>query len=136
MMNADRNILLLIIILLLIPISFAAHIASSDASIGGKYFCKGYDVVEKSKYSNFITVDKTGDTYSFKWIDSKGYPTAYGTGVMNANVKNVMAVVYENLNNHDNKGIIFYKINPDGSFTGRWAVKKDNLIGTDNCSKR
>lgn len=126
----------LLITLLLIGTTFAAEkINSTFPDITGNYKCRGYDPDDKGNYTNVISVKKMGANYSFQWLDNNGYPTAYGTGVVNTNLPNTIAVAYENLTYKTNTGIILYTFK-DGSLKGTWTFKGYHQLGSDNCQKK
>lgn len=139
-MNVVKSLLLLIILIQLPNTLFAASkdatMSTSVPDIEGNYICKGRDPFANSNYVNYFSIKKTGDTYSFNWVDKNGYPTANGTGISTQNLQDKIAVAYVNMVDNTNTGIIFYKINADGSLTGIWTVRAETSIGTDNCKKR
>lgn len=127
-MKIIKSILLSTLLLLSVPTAFALDLE-------GKYVCEGYDPFAGSSYTNYFSIKKTGDAFFFQWVDRKDYPTAYGTGVLNKNSKNNIAVVYMNLGNKQ-KGLLLYTINQDGSLSGKWTVQADDKMGTEICKKR
>lgn len=138
-MKAVKNLFVLNIFLLLASTTFAVDkVTPTFPDIQGDYICKGVDPFGdgNSNYINYFSIKKTGATYSFEWVDKNGYPTAYGTGIFNNNLQNTIAVAYLNVFDKTNTGIVFYKISTDGSLQGRWTIKANSKVGTDNCKKK
>lgn len=105
-------------------------------NIVGEYKCHGYDpFADEKNYLAHYSIEKKGGTYFFEWVDNKGYPTAYGIGILNDTLKKTIAVAYINLNN-EYKGIILYKISSDGSLDGIWTAAGDTVTGTESCKRQ
>lgn len=109
---------------------------ATQTNLEGKYTCKGYDPFTKGNYVNYYSITKTGDVYAVKWVDSKGYPTAFGTGIINSKSPNIFAVGYFNMFSKENTGVCLYQIAEDGTLNGRWTIKGDDKVGTDVCKKQ
>lgn len=128
----------------LVGIQLSAHAAkvtettSSNGTpdIAGNYQCKGYDPGGNSNYSSPLSVTKNGDTYTFQWLNSNGYPYILGTGFLSTNVTNALSVVFWDPKKADYFGTLLYSVNKsDGSLTGSWVVQGTKVLGTENCTK-
>lgn len=117
------------------PSTAGTNTSDSSASIVGSYACKGHDPINNNDYNNKLSVTKTGDTYSFQWTDDNGYPMAYGTGILNTNLKNIITVGFVDAKATDRKGILIYQISGDGSLQARWTLKTETKVGTETCKK-
>lgn len=144
-MNGIINSLLISVLCLLTTTAFAAKpeplsspkaepSSSSSLNIVGNYACSGRDL-NGGEYNNLLTVSSTGNTYTFQWNDRNGYPIEYGTGVVNSNLQNLVAVVYWSAKNLDQKGILAYELKPDGSLQGTWTARMESKIGTETCTR-
>ena len=111
--------------------------ASSNApDIVGNYQClMVYDPFGKSNYANPVTVSKNGDTFTFQWLNSKGYPFILGTGVLNPDASNVVSVAFWDPKKADYFGTEVFAIKPDGSMQATWTVQGENQAGTEACTK-
>ena len=127
--------LLLIIAACMMSVS-AFSAAANLPDVTGNYQCQGYDPYGKSNYSNPVSVTKNGETYSFQWLSSKGYPFILGTGVFNKNVNNVISVVFWDPKKADYFGTELFEIKSDGSLQAFWTLQAENLIGTESCTKK
>lgn len=133
-MHALKNLLFLTLSVF-VSTTFAAD--NVNPNIIGNYTCKGYDPFDHGgNYTNYFSIIKQKNTYSIKWVDRNGYPTAYGTGIINSNLPDTLAVVYENMEDKKYTGIALYKIDADGSLKGIWTIKTDNKTGTETCTKK
>lgn len=103
--------------------------------ISGTYQCKGYDPGSKANYANPITIVKNGDTYTFQWLNSSGYPFNLGTGIMNPGMNEAISVVFWDPKKSDFFGTMLYQLKPDGSLSGVWVVQATQQLGTENCTK-
>jgi hypothetical protein len=106
------------------------------ARIVGDYQCKGYDPYGKNSYGNPVRVTKNGETYSFQWLTSKGYPFILGTGVLHPDLSDVISVVFWDPKKADYFGTEIFSIKPDGSLSATWTLQGENLVGTENCVKK
>lgn len=119
-------------------IGFAAGATTEttgSSDITGSYQCKGYDPASKSNYTNPITITKNGDTYTFQWLNSNGYPFNLGTGIINPGMSNAMSVVFWDPKKSDFFGTMSYAIQPDGTLSGVWVIQATQQIGTETCVK-
>jgi len=139
------KILLLISTLSLLTLTTNAKTSSSNVSsssstttgqdISGNYQCRGYDPFGKSNYANPVLVTKREDTFSFQWLNSKGYPFLLGTGVMNPDINNMVSVVFWDPKKTDYFGTEVFAIKPDSSMSATWTVQGENQVGTETCTK-
>jgi len=127
----SAKILLLMSMLSLFSLSVYA---ANAADITGNYQCHGYDPFGKSNYANPVSVTKNGDTYSFQWLNSKGYPFLLGTAVMSIDGNNV-SIVFWDPKKADYFGTEVFTIKPDGSMQANWTVQGENQAGTETCTK-
>jgi len=105
------------------------------ADFSGNYKCQGYDPYNKQNYSYAkVTFVKNDTVYNIQWQDENGNPIMLGTGLVNPNVMDSLAVIYStpkkeffNLGN--------YKRNPDGSLQSTWISEGNKLIGNETCNK-
>ncbi len=117
------------------PNSSPSPSSSNAPDIIGNYQCHGYDPFGKSNYANPVTVTKNGDTFSFQWLNSKGYPFLLGTGVANPDANNVVSIVFWDPKKADYFGTELFAIKPDGSMQATWTVQGENQAGTEACTK-
>ncbi|MBX3709705.1 MAG: hypothetical protein KIT56_05120 [Gammaproteobacteria bacterium] len=141
-MKSAKKILIMSILSLFSITAYAQSNSSTNTNssqnnpdIVGNYQCQGYDPFGKNSYANPVTITKNGDTYSFQWLTSKGYPFILGTGVF-ADVDNVISVVFWDPKKADYFGTEVFTIKPDGSMTATWTVQGENQIGTESCKKK
>lgn len=141
-MNAFKHTLLLLALSSLTTLAFAVDKTanpnpspSADASFLGKYACKGHNPYDNSDYSMLLEVTKTGDTYTFTWTDSNGYPVEYGTGVTNPSLPNMIAIIFWNGKDTERKGIVLYESTADG-LKGTWTYKTESKSGTESCTRQ
>ncbi|VVC75590.1 hypothetical protein AQUSIP_08800 [Aquicella siphonis] len=110
--------------------------AAKNPDIVGNYQCHGYDPFGKTEYANPVTVTKNGDTYSFQWLTSKGYPFILGTGVFSPDVSNIVSVVFWDPQKADYFGTEVFTVGANGSLNATWTLQGDNLVGTESCTKK
>lgn len=141
-MKLGKKILLLSALSIFSLVTYAADTAQPSANanvklpdISGHYECQGYDPYGKSNYSNPVTVTRNGETYSFQWLSSKGYPFILGTGVFNKNISNAISVVFWDPKKQDYFGTEIFEIKPDGSMQATWTLQGENAVGTETCTK-
>lgn len=103
----------------------------------GNYECKGYDPIGKSNYDNPLIVVKNGDAFNFQWMNStKGYPILLGTGVTNNDLPNAISIVIWDPVRSTYFGTEIFAAKSDGSMTGTWVLKGENIIGNEHCVKQ
>ena len=134
-MKTIKTWLTLSVISSLTVTAFAAN-TSTVPDISGTYQCKGYDPGGNTNYTNSITVAKNGDTFTFQWLNSSGYPFNLGTGIFNSDLNNAVSVVFWDPKKSDFFGTMFYVISSDGSLQGKWIIQGTTQIGTETCSKK
>jgi hypothetical protein len=108
---------------------------ADTTNFSGTYTCKGHDPFQNLDYSKKLSISTAGDTYLFQWLDEKGNPTAYGTGVSNPNLQNTVGVGFWDAKNEDTAGAAIFQLGTDGSLQGTWTLKTENKQGTETCTK-
>ena len=110
--------------------------ANNSPDISGNYQCQGYDPYGKSNYANPVTITRNGNTFTFQWLTTKGYPFILGTGVFNTDLNNAVSVVFWDPKKADYFGTEIFVIKPDGSMSANWTLQGENQVGTESCTKK
>ncbi|MDX1923727.1 MAG: hypothetical protein SFT91_00585 [Rickettsiaceae bacterium] len=122
----------LLLIPALIIVLFASFNAFAKPNISGDYHCKGYDPFTKANYEGGLKITLAKNTYQFVWdLDYKQSRILFsGTGFVQGNQVSVAFA-----SNEDPKyaGIQLYKIMPDKSLTGKWAIIGKDITTTETC---
>lgn len=106
--------------------SFAAQ-----ASIEGKYYCKGYDPFYKIAYEGPMLITKTGETYQLQ--EEFGKDKYSGTGILSKSGR--LAASFINAKKLADSGIEIYEVNGDGNLDGLWTSQNKQQIAQESCKK-
>lgn len=106
----------------------------------GTYTCTGTDASNKSDYIGELIISQTGDTYSFKWYETKG-DKFNGTGILNTGIANkdskgILAAEFWSPGNEKKSGLIIYQIQSDGGLVGSWTWADKKEVGSEICKKQ
>lgn len=111
---------------------------SKIEKLQGTYHIIGFNQnEEKSRYSGFLHLKKTGDhRVHAEWVID-GEQTQIGTGFFNNNNNLVINFSYEGLGNKLYKGVVVYKLLNESILTGFWSEKhaSDEWLGIEECRK-
>lgn len=117
------------------PMAQAAVPSSTGTDFSGTYKCDGYDPYNKNNYSySHATFTKNDNVYNVQWQDDNGNPVMLGTGIMNSNVPDAIAILYSSPKK-DYYILGLYKKNADGTLQSTWVSGGSKLIGTETCKK-
>lgn len=105
---------------------------TAQASLEGKYYCKGYDPFFKMNYEGPMVITKTGDTYK---ITANFGPDKYtGTGIMDKNGS--LAASFINHKNLQDSGIQIYEVNTNGNLDAIWSSEGKERLAKETCLKQ
>ena len=101
---------------------------ATHANIAGKYNITGTNPTG-TIYRGTLQIIEHGDVYQFRWDAGNQYD---GVGVVNGDV---VAVAFANGSNGTGCGVVDYKIQNDGSLTGRWGYWGKNEAGSEDAAR-
>ncbi len=105
--------------------------STTDTDISGNYDTTGTNPDGGTPYKADLTVTKRDQVYQFSW---KSGDTNYdGVGVTTGNSA---AVAYTTGKNGEGCGVVLYKINPDGSMTGKVGYWGENRMETEQATRK
>jgi hypothetical protein len=110
------------------PTSTTHTAPATHANIAGNYSIVGNNPTG-TMYRGTLQIIEHGDVYQFRWNAGNQYD---GVGVVNGDF---VAVAFANGPNGTGCGVVDYKIQNDGSLTGRWGYWGKDEAGSEDATR-